>query len=152
MLGYAPEELEGKHVETMLTVAGRLFFQTHLYPLVRLHGRADELFVLLRRKDGSDAGALLNAVRRSDGPGAITDCVLMEVRERRKFEDALVRAKQAAEAATAALEERSRALREANEALEEQAVELELQQQQVEEQSAELLQRSQEIRRVNEVL
>src|SRR6476620_5955373 len=63
MLGYGRDELVGRPVETLLTVAGRIFFQTHLFPLVRLHGRAEELFVLFRRKDGSDLGTLLNAAR-----------------------------------------------------------------------------------------
>jgi PAS domain S-box-containing protein len=132
MLGYEVSELEGRHVETLLGVAGRMFFQTHLYPITRLQGRAEELFVLLRHKNGGDVGALLNAVRREHGGHAIIDCAIMEVRERRKFEDALLRAKQEAEAANSALQVRQRELEEANEKLEQQAVELELQQEELE--------------------
>jgi PAS domain S-box-containing protein len=132
MLGYEASELEGRHVETLLGVAGRMFFQTHLYPITRLQGRAEELFVLLRHKNGGDVGALLNAVRREIGGHAIIDCAIMEVRERRKFEDALLRAKQEAEAANSALQVRHRELEEANEKLEQQAVELELQQEELE--------------------
>ncbi|AHG88872.1 PAS sensor protein [Gemmatirosa kalamazoonensis] len=132
LLGYAEGEVEGRHVETLLTVAGRIFFQTHLFPLLRLHGAAQEIFLLLRRKDGGEVGALVNAARRergeagsAGGPGAVVcDCVLLEVRERRKYEDELLRARRAAEAANALLEE--------------QAVELELQHQQLQEQAAEL--------------
>jgi PAS domain S-box-containing protein len=152
MLGYERDELVGRHVETLLTVAGRIFFQTHLYPLVRLQGRAEELFVLLRRKDGSDAGALLNAARRERAGGAVTDCAIMEVRERRKFEDALLRAKQAADAALAALEERTRALEAANDVLERQAVELQRQQRQLEEQATELEAQHEELLSMNEEL
>jgi PAS domain S-box-containing protein len=125
LIGYAPDELLGRHVETTMTVAGRIFFQTHLYPLVRLHGRAEEMFVLLRAKDGTDVGVLLNAARRVTDDGARVDVAVMEVRERRKFEDALVRAKQAAEASNAALIARTEELEAANQQLEEQAVELE---------------------------
>ena len=152
MLGYERGELEGRHVETLLGVAGRIFFQTHLFPLVRLQGRAEELFVLMRRKDGSDVGALLNAARREHEGRGITDCVLMEVRERRKYEDALLRAKQAAEAAQAALEARGRELQQANETLEQQAVELELQQQQLRDQATELEAQSDELQARNEAL
>jgi len=116
MLGYDPAELVGRHVETLLTVAGRIFFQTHLYPLVRLHGRAEELFLLMRRNDGDDVGVLLNAVRRARDGHASTECVAMEVRERRKYEDALLRARQELEGANAALENRTRELESANHA------------------------------------
>src|SRR4051812_40811773 len=138
MLGYEPHELEGRHVETLLGVAGRIFFQTHLYPIARLHGRVEEVFVLFRHKNGTDVGALINALRRNVGGQALTDCAIMEVRERRKYEDALLRAKQAAETATATAENRSRELEIANEKLEQQAVELELQQQQLQDQATDL--------------
>ncbi len=152
MLGYDRAELVGRQVETLLTVAGKIFLQTHLYPMVRLHGKAEELFLLMRRRDGGDVGVLLNAVRRErDGRGFI-DCALMEVRERRKYEDALLRARQAADAANAALEERTRALEAANERLEEQAIELELQQHQLQEQTAELEAQSEELHAINDEL
>ena len=152
MLGYGRDELDGQQVETLLTVAGRIFLQTHLFPLVRLHGRAEEMFVLFRRKDGSDVGTLLNAVRHERDGGAVTDCAIMEVRERRKFEDALVRARQAAEAANAALQERTREVEHANELLEQQTVELELQQQQLQDSTAELEAQGEELAVINDEL
>ncbi|MGK2935931.1 MAG: PAS domain-containing sensor histidine kinase [Gemmatimonadaceae bacterium] len=101
-LGYARDEVVGRHVETLFTVAGRVFLQTHFLPLVRLHGRAREVFMLLRTRDGKDVGVLCNAARRErDGEG-VADCVFMEVIERRKFEDALLRARSDAEEANKA--------------------------------------------------
>jgi signal transduction histidine kinase len=120
MLDYEREELVGTHVERILTVGSRIFYQTHLFPLVSLHGHAEEIFILLKPKAGGDVAALLNAVRRKHGEQFVTDCVLMQVRERRKFEDALLRAKKTAE-------EASVELRDANARLEEQAEELERQ-------------------------
>ena len=146
LLGYQPRELVGRHVETLLTVGGRIFFQTHLYPILRLHGHASELFVLLRNRDGSDRATLMNAVRHEEKPGGpVIECVLMEVRERRKFEDALVRAREtaelardAAEHARAELATRTHDLEDANEKMEQQALELELQHQQLRERTYEL--------------
>ncbi len=146
LLGYDSGELLGRHVETLLTIAGRIFFQTHVYPILRLHGHANELFVLLRHRDGSDRGALLNAVRREDPAGrAEVTCVLTEVRERRKFEDALLKAREEAEHARDRAEQardelarRRSELQAANEQLEQQALELELQHQQLQEQAVEL--------------
>jgi signal transduction histidine kinase len=120
MVEYEREELLGRHVETILTVGSRIFYQTHLFPLLALHGHAEEIFILLKPKGGDDLGALLNAVRRKRAGRFVTDCVLMQVRERRKFEDALLRAKKAAE-------EVSAELRDANARLEQQADELERQ-------------------------
>ena len=81
MLGYAPGELAGRHVETLLTIPGRIFYQTHLFPLLKLHARAAEIFLLLRPRDGGELGALLNAVRRERDGEWLTDCVLLRVRE-----------------------------------------------------------------------
>ncbi len=120
MLGYERDELVGTHVENILTVGSRIFYQTHLFPLVSLHGHAEEIFIVLKPKAGGDVGALLNAVRRKRDDHFVTDCVLLEVRERRKFEDALLRAKKTAEEASAEL-------RDVNAQLEKQAIELERQ-------------------------
>jgi PAS domain S-box-containing protein len=152
MLGYETSELEGRHVETLLGIAGRIFFQTHIYPMTRLHGRAEELFVLLRQKNGGDVGALLNAIRRDAGGRAVTDCVVLEVRERRKYEDALLRAKQAADAANKALQLRTDELERANKTLEEQAVALELHRQQLQDQATELEVQSEELLATNDEL
>ena len=107
VLGYERDELQGRHVEILLTVAGRIFYQTHLFPLLRLHGAADEIFLLLRSKEGSDVGALVNARRRERNGVIVNDCVLLEVRERRKYEDELLRARKAADAANAALQDQA---------------------------------------------
>jgi signal transduction histidine kinase len=108
--------------------------------------------VLLRRRDGGDVGAYVNAARRERAGRAVTDCAVLEVRERVKYEEALLRAKQAAEAARASLEARTRELEDANERLAQQAVELELQQQQLQEQAAELEDQSDELHAVNDRL
>ena len=101
-LDYERSALVGQPLERILTVGSRIFHQTHFFPLVKLHGRAQEVFVLFRTRDGSDVGMLCNAVRRERDGAAVTDCVLMEVQERRKFEDALVIARRAADEANKA--------------------------------------------------
>ena len=152
LLGYERDALVGRPLETILGVGSRIFYQTHLFPLVRLHGHAEEIFILLRARSGEDVGVLLNAVRRERDGGAITDCVLMHVRERRKFEDELLRARRVAEEARAEAEARADALRRANERLEAQAVELEMQQQRLMEQATELEEAGEELRVMTEEL
>jgi PAS domain S-box-containing protein len=101
-LGYTREALAGRHFETLLGVGSRIFYQTHFFPLLRLHGHAEEIFLLLRTRDGEDVGMLCNALRRERDGAEVTDCVFLEVRERQKFEDALLEARRAAEEANKA--------------------------------------------------
>jgi PAS domain S-box-containing protein len=137
-LGSSSEELLGKRFEDLLPLASKLFHQTHFFPLVRMHGEAREIFLLMRTRTGEDVGFLCNAKRRHDGDADCTDCVLLEVHERRKYEDALLTAKRAAE--------------EANAQLEAQAVELEMQQQQLQEQATELELQSDSLHALNDEL
>jgi len=152
LLGYTEGELEGKHVESLLTIAGRIFYQTHLFPLLRLHGKAQEIFLLLRRKDGGEVGALANAVRCERDGVSVIDCALIEVRERRKYEDELLRARKAADLATEMAAARSRELELANELLRQQAGELQQQQAMLEQQATELEVQQEELVVINEDL
>jgi PAS domain S-box-containing protein len=138
LLGYSRSDLTGRHVETIFAVGTRIFYQTHLFPLLRLHGYANEIFLLLRQKPGTDVGVLANAVRRQRDGEWISECVLMHVIERRKFEEELIRARNAAEQARLQAEAHRRELEAANDLLERQAVELEATQQQLLDQATEL--------------
>jgi signal transduction histidine kinase len=152
LLGYPPGTLEGRRMEDILTVGGRLFYQTHFFPLVRMHGQAEEIFLLLRAADGSDVAVLANASRRERPWGWANECVLMRVRERRKFEEELLRARREADRARAEVEEHAEELRATNEQLELQAVEMELQQEQLREQAVELEAQALALQQVNDEL
>jgi PAS domain S-box-containing protein len=137
-LGVRGDEVVGRHVERLLNVGSRIFYQTHWFPLLRVHGRSEEIFLVLRTHEGEDVGMLVNAVRRTGAGSTQYHCVLMRVRERQKFEDELLRSRRVAESARAESEAHRKELMDANDLLESQAVELELQQQQLQEQAAEL--------------
>jgi PAS domain S-box-containing protein len=138
LLGYTAPEVVGYHVEKLMTVGSRIFYQTHFFPMLRLRGSAEEIFLVLRAKDGADVGALVNAARRERDGEWISDCVLLRIVERRKFEDALLRAKHDAETARAAAEATQHELASANAALVEHAAELEEARERLEEQATEL--------------
>jgi PAS domain S-box-containing protein len=152
MLGYGRGELEGRRIESLMSVGARIFYQTHFFPLVRLHGHAEEIFLLLKDKDGAEVGVLANAARHERGGAWANDCVFMRVQERRRFEDELLRARRDAEQARAVAEERAAALVDANHLLEEQAMELELQHQQLQEQAFELETQAEEMHTINDEL
>ncbi|HEU4561750.1 MAG TPA: ATP-binding protein [Longimicrobium sp.] len=152
MLGYAPGELEGRRIDQVLSVGARLFWQTHFFPLIRMHGGAEEVFLVLRAADGSNVEVLANAARRERGGAWANDCVLIRVTERAKFEQELLRARREADHARHEVETHAEELRVANETLEHQALELELTHQQLQEQAAELEAQSEHLREMNDVL
>lgn len=106
-LGYTRDEVTGQHIEMLFGIGSRIFYQTHFFPLVKLHGRAQEVFMLLHSRNGEDVGMLCNAVRREHDNSADTDCIFVEVQERKKFEEALLHARQESDRANAALNVRA---------------------------------------------
>ncbi|HVE78760.1 MAG TPA: PAS domain-containing sensor histidine kinase, partial [Gemmatimonadaceae bacterium] len=102
MLGYERDELPGRHVELLLTSPSRIFYQTHFFPILRLEGKAEEIFVSLRAKSGREVAALVNAARRERGGSFVSDCAFIPLRRRREWEDEILRAKKAAEDANRA--------------------------------------------------
>ena len=102
MLGYSRVELEGWHVQKIMPPGGRIFYQTHIVPLLKLHGMAEEIYIALRSKDGRDVPVLMNGARRETGGGWVNDCVFVKMIQRHQFEDQLLQARRLAEEANAA--------------------------------------------------
>ena len=102
MLGVTRDAVVGQRFETLLTLPTRIFYQTHLLPMLKLQSVVEELFLTLKCADGSDVAMLTNVARREENGAAVYDCVLMRLRERRKWEDEMVRAKRTAEEANRA--------------------------------------------------
>ena len=102
LVGRPREELVGRHINVLLSVAARIFYSTHLFPLLRLHGHAEELYVPILRADGSSLPVMVNGVSRTADDGPAYDLVLMPMRERNRLEDDLIAARNAAQAAAAA--------------------------------------------------
>jgi sigma-B regulation protein RsbU (phosphoserine phosphatase) len=98
LLGYRKAELQGRNIEIIFTIATRIFYQTHFFPLVKMHGHAEELFITLLKKDGGDLPVLLNAKRENE-ERPFTACAFIVVINRRKFEDELIAARKQAETA-----------------------------------------------------
>ena len=98
LLRYEKHELQDKNVEFIFTLATRIFYQTHFFPLVKMHGHAEEIFISLRTKDNQHLPVLLNA-KRVEGANPYTVCAFIVVPNRKKFEDELVSARNTAEAA-----------------------------------------------------
>ena len=106
MLGHERDELlAGRHVQTLLSAGGRVFYQTHLFPLLKLQGEVEEIYLSLRSKDGEEVPFLLNGRRRENGGRFESECVLVRMRQRGHFETELLNAKKAAQKASRAKDE-----------------------------------------------
>jgi PAS domain S-box-containing protein len=104
-LGYTPDEMEGQHIDTILPAAGRIFYQTHFFPLLRIQGHVEEVYFPLCRQDGSHVPMLVNAARRQEDGDTAYDCVFMQMHQRDQYENEILHAKAAAEEAKRAKDE-----------------------------------------------
>jgi sigma-B regulation protein RsbU (phosphoserine phosphatase) len=98
-LGYTRDELVGSKAETIFTIATRIFQQTHFFPLLKMHGSAEEIFLTLLAKDKQQLPVLISASRSIVEGEAVTVYFGIVVHNRKKFEDELIAAKKSAEAA-----------------------------------------------------
>jgi sigma-B regulation protein RsbU (phosphoserine phosphatase) len=135
-LGYGREELIGQKLDMICTLATRIFQQTHFFPLLKMQGHAEEIFITLQAKNKEPIPLLINAAGRvADGQQMIRYAGII-VSNRKKFEDELIAAKKMAETA---LRENT-ALAEAKEQLQHNMEQLDQQVQLVKKQHAELRQ------------
>lgn len=65
-LGYDSKELIGKRFNSLLAVGSRIFYETHLSPLLKLQGFFEEVSVELIAKHGGRLQVLLNGYVRKD--------------------------------------------------------------------------------------
>ncbi|MEE3716335.1 GAF domain-containing protein [Tumidithrix elongata RA019] len=112
LLGYPRDFLAGKMLDVILPIASRIFYQTHFFPLLKLHGKVEEIYFSLRAKSGNDIPMLINAERRQQGETFVNNCIFIPIRQRIQYEDEILKAKKAAEAAALAQKQAEIALRE----------------------------------------
>jgi signal transduction histidine kinase len=101
LLGRDRAEVEGAHVETLFTPGAKLFYHTHLFPLLKMQGRLDEVYLSLRT-DEEDLNCLVNGRRTERDGRTVNDLVLVPFEERNQYEDEILQAKQSAEQANRA--------------------------------------------------
>ncbi|MEP0547067.1 MAG: HAMP domain-containing sensor histidine kinase [Rhodothermales bacterium] len=96
------DALSGQHVDAILTPGARIFYQTHVFPLLKLRNRVEEVYLSLRTRSGDDVPVLLNAVRGIRDGHPVNDAVVVPMRRRNQFESELLQAKHVAEEANRA--------------------------------------------------
>jgi PAS domain S-box-containing protein len=103
--GYSREELlSGKRLQDLLPVGPRIFYETHLAPLLQMQGFVNEIQLELVPREGAPFPVLLNTTQRKDanGRGVLNRTTLFNISDRKKYEQELVLARKKAEAAAQA--------------------------------------------------
>lgn len=96
-VGRAPEDVIGQlRLSDLLTVGGRIYWETHLALLLEVEGRLDEVAVELRGPS-SRRPVLLTAVVEGEAEARVIQAALSGVQERTRYERELVAARGAAE-------------------------------------------------------
>jgi sigma-B regulation protein RsbU (phosphoserine phosphatase) len=106
-IGSPPEGLIGKRFLDLLNIAGRIFYETHFAPLLRMQGFFNEVALDVRTQEGNSLPVLINAAERRDGEGRhlFTRMTIFNATDRRRYERELLRARTVAE--TRLLDERT---------------------------------------------
>ncbi len=124
LLGREGESLVGQHFESILTLPAKIFYQTHFFPLLKMSGTVEEVYLALKTASRDDLPVLINAVRREMEGFFVNECVVVAMRRRSLYEDEILRAKKDLEAANLEKEEANLSLGVAKLALEQKKDEL----------------------------
>ena len=85
--GYEPEALVGRRrLQDLMTVGGRIFHQTHWFPLLGLQGSVAEVKLEIIHRDGRIIPIVMNAVRRNYGEHVRHEIALFVAQDRHKYE------------------------------------------------------------------
>ena len=98
-IGAPREAIDGRKFQTLLTVGGRIYYETHYAPLLRMQGFANEIAVEIVRDDGRTLPVLLNSRQRSDADGTplFNRITVFDATDRRRYERELLLARRKAE-------------------------------------------------------
>lgn len=97
-LGFSATELCGRRFQDLLTMGGRIFHQTHLAPMLRMHGSVTEVKLDMLHRDGQKVTVLLNGNQRQQVDATVYDLALFGTTDRDKYERELLNARKLAEA------------------------------------------------------
>ena len=97
-LGYTPDQLVGvRKLQELLTVGGRIFYQTHWMPLLVMQRSIAEVKLDFLTAEGKVLPMVLNAGRREHEGHVFDEISAFIVAERIRFEQELLQAKRQAE-------------------------------------------------------
>jgi sigma-B regulation protein RsbU (phosphoserine phosphatase) len=99
-LRYRRDEVVGRRrFADLLTVGGRIYHETHIAPMLAMHGEASGLALELLTSDGARLPVLVTATvkKGADGTAQLIRATVFDARDRRAYEQELLRARQQAD-------------------------------------------------------
>lgn len=96
-LGRPSAEIIGVRFQSLLSVGGRIFHQTHWAPLLQMQGSLAEVKLELLHGDGRKLPMVLNAQVRRINDAEFHELALFSARDRHKYEEELLLARKRAE-------------------------------------------------------
>lgn len=97
---YSEQELRsGKRLQDLLTIPSKIFYENQYFPLLAMQGSVREVALVIRDMHGRDLPVIVNSVRKTDvrEGDALVLSTLFIARDRRAYEEELLRARQEAE-------------------------------------------------------
>jgi phosphoserine phosphatase RsbU/P len=90
--GFASDQFVGKRPHQFLNMAGRIYYETHVAPLLRMQGFFNEFALDFETAAGERLPVIANAVERRDVEGGplFTAVVVLKATDRRRYERELV--------------------------------------------------------------
>ncbi|GAA2518368.1 PP2C family protein-serine/threonine phosphatase [Streptomyces gobitricini] len=101
-LGYRREELVGRRrFADLLTIGGKLYHETHFAPLLQMQGEVHGIAMELKAADGARLPVLITSAVKTDAAGEplLIRTTVTDARDRRAYEQELLRARRSAEEA-----------------------------------------------------
>jgi phosphoserine phosphatase RsbU/P len=97
-MGYFQADFQGKRVHQFLNMAGRIYYETHIAPLLRMQGFFNEFALDFVTRSGGGLPVIANAVEKRSPQGELisTRLVVIKAADRRRYERELVNARAAA--------------------------------------------------------
>lgn len=99
LLGCELGDVQGRHVNLILTVPSRLFYQLYFFPMISLHKKVDEMYLTLKLKSDQEIPVLINALRKNRSGMQVNDIIIIQMHRRAEYELQLLEAKKASEEA-----------------------------------------------------
>ncbi|MEU7279349.1 SpoIIE family protein phosphatase [Streptomyces sp. NPDC045431] len=101
-LGHRRQDLVGRRTfSDLLTVGGKLYHETHFAPLLHLQGEVRGIALEMRTADGGRLPVLVTSTVKRDAAGEplLIRTTVIDARDRRSYEEELLRGRQVAEEA-----------------------------------------------------
>jgi sigma-B regulation protein RsbU (phosphoserine phosphatase) len=108
-IGHTTDDMVGKRLSDFLNMAGRIYYETHIAPLLRMQGFFNEFAIEMVTAAGEPVQMICNALEGRDSTGKhhFTRLALLKATDRRRYEQELLAAREVARTSLASERETS---------------------------------------------